>query len=71
MGCLVAEKVWETEKKMELLRLFVVFFWEKMKNPPQFYGMVVFGLGKINNLISGILISCVFTLYMLLCLLVE
>ena len=58
MGCLVDEKVWENEKKMELIGLFFVVFWEKMKNPPQCHRRVVFGHGKINNnLISRILIS--------------
>ena len=55
MGCLVDEKVWENGKKVELIWIFFFSFWEKMKNPPQFHRMVVFGHGKINNLISRIL----------------
>ena len=55
MGCLVDEKVWENEKKVELIWIFFFSFWEKMKNPPQFHRMVVFVHGKINNLISRIL----------------
>ena len=61
-GCWESVGKW---KENGTYRAIFVVFWEKMKNPPQCHRRVVFGRGKINNnLISRILISWMFTIFL-------